>query len=462
LSRIFLFLAVLLTVEQVSCQFWKRLADRVGGKKADAVQDAIHQQLAVEQGVPVVLLSNNNALPLIGLGVGNLEASIVPLMVASAVKDDKRTRMIDTSHLSNNEHLVADGINRGIRSMADASSEERITIHVVTKVWYTYLGYERTKISIQESVARLKEASSNPRVDLKLHILLAWPRCYDTISWMNCEKDEEKTPDHVKKAGSPPHLNKDAWKGSWRALEEAYLSDTYTVESIGVANFHLRDLQELTAHAKVEPHILQTNIWTLLYDPLMIRHCHENGVHIQVHNVMKSIVLNQDKLPNAYHHLLKTASELSESTPNGRDVSPAQTILAWLIQHGVSVVPQTSKLSRLQENSAMDLATIPELTDFQVESMAHTIEAFLSNKDLEEDIHVKVSFHATTMDTFLYWKAHDGDEVKVAFIPKGETYHDITYPNHSFRLYNAKNKDHYIDHKITATFGEHEDVHAEL
>ena len=460
---LFLLVWLSVSIDRVAAQFWKKLVMRGQGRNEQDTEPSEGEteegQLVAEGRIPMVVLSNKKYLPLVGLGVGNLQHYMVPLMVAGAIQEDKKTRLFDTSHISDNEHLLAEGINQGIERLEDPNMV--LTIHVVTKVWYTYLGYERTKISISETFESLKEAMDNPRVDLRVHILLHWPRCYDNISWMSCADDEARMPEKIRNAGPPPHEDKNnAWKGSWRALEEAYEAKEYPIESIGVANFHLRDLEELEKMAKFEPHMIQINVWSLLYDPLLVDYCHRHRIHVQVYNVMNGIITDPDKAPNAYHHLQKVASELSEDMPE--EVSPAQTILAWLMQHGVSIVPRTSRLSRLQENSAMGVAEIPELNDSQVETVAHAVEAFLSGDDLEEDIHVKVTFHATTKDTFLYWNRHDGGEVKVAFIKQGESFNETTYPNHSFRLYDARNKDHFIEYKVGAKFGEHEHVHAEL
>lgn len=459
-----LLLALLLSVsiELVSAQFWKNLVNR--RKQKDGEPESPEDQgdvaeIVAEGRIPMVVLSNEKYLPLIGLGVGNLQHYMVPLMVAGGIQEDKKTRLFDTSHISDNEHLLAEGLNQGVERLEDPNM--KVSVHVVTKVWYTYLGYERTKISIRESFESLKEAMDNPRVDLRVHILLHWPRCYDNISWMSCAEDEAKMPEHIRKAGPPPHEDKtNAWKGSWKAMEEAYKSNEFPVESIGVANFHLRDMEQLEKIAEIEPHVLQINVWSLLYDPLLIDYCHRHRIHVQVYNVMNGILTNPESAPNAFHHLQSIASDLSEDMPE--EVTPAQTILAWLMQHGVSSVPRTARLSRLRENSAMALAEIPELNDSQVETVAHVVEAFLSGDDLEEDLHVKVTFHATTKDTFLYWNRHDGGEIKVAFIKQGESFLESTYPNHSFRLYDARNKDHFIEYKVGGKFGEHEHVHAEL
>ncbi|CAB9509142.1 Probable NAD(P)H-dependent D-xylose reductase xyl1 [Seminavis robusta] len=464
---LFLFLLLHVVPEEVSGQFWAR----EGAKEKGDHEEVVHggdDENSQKIHLPVVKLSNDNTIPLVGLGVGNLQHYVVPLMVAGAIQDDKRTRLIDTSHISDNEHLVAEGIQEGMERVL-GGNDRIVTIHVVTKVWYTYLGYERTKLSIRESFQALKSAMDHPRVDLKVHILLHWPRCYDNISWMSCQEDEARTPHHIKAAGPPPHQDKDAWKGSWKALEEAYLGDEFPIRSIGVANFHLKDMEELEELAQVQPHILQLNVWSLLYDSQLIDYCYKHGIHVQVYSILNGIVTEPQKAPNAFHHLQKVASELTDDKqPHSQqeqeedEVSPAQVVLAWLVQHGVSIVPRTSRLSRLKENSAVALASVPDLSVEQVETVAHSVEAFLSEDDLEKDIHVKITFHATTKDTFLYWNTHDGGEIKVAFIPKGESFNEMTYPNHSFRLYDARNKDHFIEYKVDAKFGSHEHVHAEL
>jgi len=391
-----------------------------------------------EGGIPIMgILSNDKKIPLVGLGVGTLQHYMVPLMVAAAIQEDKNTKLFDTSRVTENEHLIAQGIHKGMerRRRKISSNTNIVTVHVVTKVWYTHLGYERTKLSIQESLEALQEATTttnnidnnNEMMDLRVHLMLHWPRCYDNVPWMNCEEDENAVSEAMKQAGPPPHLDKNnAWKESWRAFEEIYLSSQtqqefhgekqtmVTIDSIGVSNFQLNLMNELQGIAQVPPHILQINVWSLLYDPLLIDHCHKHKIHIQVYNVMSSIFNSSDHVvaPNAYQILQKVAADLSSSSgvtkeyddddalllssqkhddddyDNETEVSPGQVVLAWLVQHGVSVIPRTSRLSRLKENSAVSIASIHTMTDSQVEMVAHAVEAFLSGEDvvlLEEE-----------------------------------------------------------------------------
>jgi len=105
--------------------------------------------------IPSVTLSNDHTFPLVGLGVGNLQANRIETMIYQGLQGDHRIRLIDTAHASRNEAQVAKGIVTGVQRFlkdeeAAGRHHERVQVHVVTKVWYTYLGYERTKYSVRE------------------------------------------------------------------------------------------------------------------------------------------------------------------------------------------------------------------------------------------------------------------------------------------------------------------------
>jgi diketogulonate reductase-like aldo/keto reductase len=463
-------------VAPVDANFFSRLLQ--GGKKKQengsaqppsGVAAAVGSEAQVgsivtyEDGMLMGILSNNNKIPLVGVGVGNAHHAHVGAIVADAIQDDKKARLIDTAHASRNEHLVVDGLLAGIETLLDKreQSSDKIQIHVVTKIWYTHLGYERSKIAVEESLAEFKRIIDHEMVDFKLHMLLHWPRCYPHIPWMECDQEEDALPDHVKSAGPDPSKDPDnAWKESWRLLEDMYLSDKYPIASIGISNFHLEDIEKMDSFSRIHPHVLQINIWSLLFDAELVDHCHKHRIHVQVFNAIQGTVMRPEIAPRAYHHIQKIAYEMSDAIDTV--ITPAQVILAWLIQHGVSVIPRTSRLSRLEENSAMALARIPALTDHQVETVAHAVEAYLSGDDLATDIHVSVSFHAVNKDIMLYWQGLDGNEVRIAHVKQGEIYNETTYPNHVFRTYDASNKDIFLEHQIEANFGDHRSIHVEL
>ena len=238
-----------------------------GGSSTDSQQQhSNNNNYDSSLSIPMTTLSNGVDLPLVGFGVGNLQHDLIAGRIAEALADDKNTILIDTAHASSNEITVRKGIENGLRA---STSTHQGPVHVVTKVWYTHLGYERTKLSVKASLEELLVPNENDdvSVDIRVHILLHWPRCDDSIPWMNCEAEEERLPGSVKKAGPPPHLHKDtAFLESWRGLEDIYTGKVILgeklpkVESIGISNFNMDDLQALLGISRVTPHILQVRM----------------------------------------------------------------------------------------------------------------------------------------------------------------------------------------------------------
>lgn len=209
------------------------------------------------RNLPFTTLSTGQKLPLVGLEVDGLRGDAVGKRIADAMQNSTQFAMFDTSQRANNEKRLNQGIVHAVKSYDLHSSE----VHVITKVPYTHLGYERTKLAVRDSLRALKNRNTH------VHVVLEWPRCNDEIPWMHCEQDEMRLPQHIKAAGPPPHHNKEhAFVDSWRALEEIYLREISlgaglpAVASIGVANFEVDDLQTLEMHSRVLPHIVQVRM----------------------------------------------------------------------------------------------------------------------------------------------------------------------------------------------------------
>ena len=105
-------------------------------------------------------LSNDYQLPLVGFGIGNLQHDRIEGAVKEVVSQG--VALIDTAAASRNEHILRS-------ALVDGGAE----VQVLTKVWYTHLGYERTLLSVQESADKL---GKQPDI-----VILHWPRCNDAI-----------------------------------------------------------------------------------------------------------------------------------------------------------------------------------------------------------------------------------------------------------------------------------------
>ena len=308
-ARCSLVLALILLANEPLCaqaNFFSRMfgggrqekADQpTGAQTATGTEAQVGTVISYQDNVLVARLANNNRMPLIGVGVGSSPHRIVGSLVSSALQESKLIRLIDTAHASKNEAMVAHGILNGVKTV---ESDGPVEIHVITKVWYTHLGYERTKLSVEESLADLQSAIDSDKVDLRVHLLLHWPKCYESIPWMDCQQEEDSLDNAVKAAGPDPRLDQEnAWKESWRYFEDIYLSDEYPIESIGISNFHLDDIEKMDKFARIHPHVLQVNLWSLLYDSHLVDYCHKHRIHIQAYNALQGTVVEPARAPHA-------------------------------------------------------------------------------------------------------------------------------------------------------------------
>lgn len=384
-------------------------------------------------------LSNGVEFPLRGIGVGNLAHEDIGRIVRTAASDSSLL-LIDTAHASRNEHIIEQAL---VGSTTSA--------HVVTKVWYTYLGYHRTQFSVNASLLALSPSVQH------VHMLLHWPRCRDDIPWMDCAGEEAQLDASVRDGldDPPPHLHKDtAFLASWEALEDMYQS-TDRLASIGVSNFDVKDLKMLLAEAKVVPHLIQLNVWSVLFDTPLVQLCKDKKIQIQVYNVF-GILNSHQKAPNAYHSLETIASSLSIPTVT-------QLVLDWLVTwHGVSIIPRTSRVEHVRSNTAAAAASVVDWQPETTAAITAATQALLRGVDLVPPHAVFASRHDE--DVHVFWKqSNDGEEdalipVKENLRP-GDVFATNTHPGHVFVAVSGERRKEFT---ITAGYGDQEEIHIEL
>ena len=409
---------------------------------------------SLEGDIGQTRLHGGQEFPLVGLGVGNLQHDLIESHVANGM--DLGYRLVDTAHASKNEHLIANGVKEGLIANPDAE------MHVVTKVWYTYLGYERTKISVRESLEQL----NNPNI--RVHMLLHWPRCRDDIPWMKCEEEETALPQAVKDAGPAPHLDREnAFKESWRALEDIFLGKISLGEglpevvSIGVSNFDLDDLKALAEGARVVPHILQDNVWSLAFNPYLMEYCKEKNIHFEAYNVMNGILGNRDAAPFADDALGDVVQRYNDDPDEGDegDMTHAQVILKWLTQNDISVIPRTTQREHLNGNSPKVIESIPDLDEEEERIVETAVAALLRGVDLEPPEVSFVNKHDSILHIF-WWDEDEEEEVLVKEgLKPGQTWNTSTFSGHVFLVYDESDYKKSREFTIEAGFGERDEIH---
>lgn len=259
-------------------------------------------------------LNNGIAMPLLGLGVYDMYNREAEEAVSSAL--EMGYLLIDTAAMYKNETEIGNAIR--------ASRVPRKEIFVTTKVADGDQGYDNTLRAFDASSKKL----NCEYIDL---YLVHWP---------------------IKKTR----------KDTWKALENLYTDKR--VRAIGVANYLVPFLNELDTYGKVTPAVDQVEFSPYLFLEDLLNECKRKNIQLQAYT---PLVRGQ-----------RFADPKLVALANQYGKTPAQIILRWALQLGVSTIPKSSNLNRLKENF--------DVFNFQIsDADMHKINTFNENFRVVDD-----------------------------------------------------------------------------
>jgi diketogulonate reductase-like aldo/keto reductase len=235
---------------------------------------------------PITTLSNGIKMPLLGLGVYDMYDGEAEQAVSDALEIGYR--LIDTASLYRNEKEVGNAIRK--------SGISRNEIFVTTKVGNGDHGFDNTLRAFDESMKKLN-------IDYIDLYLVHWPI-------------------------------KGRRKETWLALEKLYSEKR--VRAIGVANYVMPFLNELESYASITPVLDQVELTPWLFNQQLVDYCEQRKIQLQSYSP-----LTRGK---------KFFDPRLVSLSHKYDRSPAQIILRWNLEHGISTIPKSTSKKRLQEN----------------------------------------------------------------------------------------------------------------
>lgn len=260
-------------------------------------------------------LNNGVKMPYLGLGV---YLSKDGQDVANAVRWALETgyRHIDTAAIYRNES----GVGQGVKT----SSVPREDVFVVSKVWNSDQGYDKTLIAFEKSLEKLQ-------MDYLDLYLVHWPVA-------------------------------DMYKETWRALEELYRQKK--VRAIGVSNFLQHQLEDLMETANITPMVNQMEFHPYLVQQNLINFCKKHKIQYEAWSP-----LMQGKVFD-----LSEFKQLADKY--GKSI--AQVVLRYDLQKGVITIPKSDKRDRIISNA--------DIFDFELsESDVAFIDAMDRNHRLGPD-----------------------------------------------------------------------------
>ncbi len=234
-----------------------------------------------------VALNNGVKMPILGYGVYQVTPDECERCVLDAFSAGYRS--IDTAQAYRNEE--------GVGSAVSKCGIPRNELFITTKVWISNGGYEKAKLSIEESLKKLR----SDYIDLLLI-----------------------------------HQPFNDYYGTYRAMSEAYKDGK--VRAIGVSNFYPDRLIDFCRFNEVVPAVNQIETHPF--------HQQKNA-----HEIMKKYGVQHESWgPFAEGRKEMFSNRTLKDIGEKYGKTAAQVILRFLIQNSVVVIPKTTRKERMFEN----------------------------------------------------------------------------------------------------------------
>lgn len=242
---------------------------------------------------------DGHAIPQFGFGLWQIPDADTPGIVANAARAGYR--LFDGAAIYGNER----GLGQGIRD----SGLPRDDLFVTTKIWNSNQGFDSTLRAFDDSAARL----GLDRLDL---VLIHWPCAARNL-----------------------------YVDTWRALIR--LRDDGRITSIGVSNFDAAQIDRLTAETGVTPVLNQVEINPRLPQTALVA------------EMTARRIVTQSWTPLGNGASFPSPAVQSAAARSG--LTPAQVILRWHLQRGLSVIPRSVTPAHIAANlAARDAAPLTD------------------------------------------------------------------------------------------------------
>ena len=146
--------------------------------------------------------------------------------------------------------------------------------------------------------------------------------------------------------------------------EMIVLKEMGLTRHIGVSNFSIKKLEEVTAATGVCPEVNQLELHPFLQQWPMVDYCRQQGIILTGYCPLGSSDRPANRIVDGEPKLFE--NEVIRTLAQARGCSAAQLMLAWAVSRGTSVIPKSVNAGRLQENLA---AADIKLTEQEMEAM---------------------------------------------------------------------------------------------
>jgi alcohol dehydrogenase (NADP+) len=234
-------------------------------------------------------------------------------------------RHIDCASVYGNEPEVG----QAIRAAIDAGEVSREQLWITSKLWSNAHGRVNVEPALRRTLADLQ-------LDWLDLYLIHWPvPIRPGVAFPSSAEDLLPPADDLIHA---------TWEGMEAALEAGL------TRHIGVSNFSSRKLHDLLAHGRLRPEVNQVELHPLLQQPALLADCTAKGIHITAYSPLGS--MDRPAVVKAADAPVLLENPVIGAIAAEHGCTPAQVLLAWHLQRGISTIPKSVTPARLRENLA--------------------------------------------------------------------------------------------------------------
>ncbi|CAI6337393.1 unnamed protein product [Periconia digitata] len=280
--------------------------------------------------VPNIELNDGNKMPVVGFGLWKVSNDTCAEQVYNAIKTGYR--LFDGACDYGNEVECGQGVARAIKE----GIVKREELFLVSKLWNSFHDADQVEPITKKQLA-------DWGIDYFDLYLIHFPISLEYVS-----PETRYPPGWYYDGESEVRHGKTSLESTWKAMEG--LKKSGLAKSIGVSNYSGALLLDMFTYAEIKPATLQIEHHPYFVQPNLIKLAEQHKIAVTAYSsfgplsfIECDMKVAEDTPTLLEHDIIKKAAEKHGKTP-------AQVLLRWATQRGLSVIPKSNSPKRLAEN----------------------------------------------------------------------------------------------------------------